>query len=263
MTTDDAYFVRLDERRFRPTPLTGGAWRTTEQHISPMNGLIVHAVERFRAGRGDDGMAISRVGVDILGVLDLDDFEVTVDVVRPGRTIELLEVTVVSGGRSAVHARVWRSIVTDTAAVAGGEADPLPAPETLEPLDLTGVWPGGYIRSLDVRPVAVPKPGRGTSWVRTSASIVAGEPVSDLARLMGLVDTANGLSVRESPDVWLFPNLDLTIHLFRQPSGEWLGLDTTVVFGPAGLGVTASALHDTRGHFGYARQALTIRPRSS
>ncbi|MGH8878543.1 MAG: thioesterase family protein, partial [Stackebrandtia sp.] len=239
------------------------AWTTTEQHISPMNGLITHAVERFCAERGADAMAINRISVDILGVLGIDEFTVDVEVVRPGRTIELLEVVVVAAGRPAVRARVWRSVVQDTTRVTGGADDPLPGPETVENVDLTGVWPGGYIRSLRVRPVGTPKPGRGTVWVATDATLVSGEPVSDLARLIGLVDTANGLSVRESPDSWLFPNLDLTIHLFRQPGGTWLGLDTTVVFGPAGHGVTSTALHDSAGQFGFAQQALTIRPRAA
>lgn len=241
--------------------MTGGAWAVAEQHISPMNGLIVHAVERYCAERGADGMAISRVSVDILGVLGFEPFALEVAPVRPGRTIELLEAVVTSAGRPAVRARVWRSIVQDTGRVAGGETEPLWGPERLEPMELTGVWSGGYIRSLEVRPVGRLKRGRGAAWVRTSAPLVADEPVSDLARLIGLVDTANGLCVRESPEQWLFPNLDLTVHLHRRPGGAWLGLDTTVVFGGAGQGVTSSALHDEAGHFGYAQQVLTVRRR--
>ncbi|THV27301.1 thioesterase family protein [Glycomyces paridis] len=261
MSHEGSYFVREDEHRFRPTPLTGGAWSTAEQHISPMNGLIVHAVERFVAERGGDALAIGRISVDILGVLDLEPFDLTVEVVRPGRTIELLEATVVSGGRPAVRARVWRTTVQDTAAVAGGAAEPLPGPEGLKVWPMTGVWPGAYVASLDVRQIGAAEPGRARAWGSTAATLVDGEHVSDLARLIGLVDTANGLAVRRPPEEWLFPNVDLTIHLFRTPSGPWLGLDTTVVFGPGGLGVTATALHDAEGHFGHAHQALTIRPR--
>lgn len=261
----DGYFVRLDQSgdsaRFQPTPHTGGAWNVREQHISPMNGLIVHEVERFCARRGPYGMAVSRMSVDILGVLPLDPFEVEVAVVRPGRTIELLEATVVSGGRAAVRARVWRAVVLDTEKIAGGEDAPLPGPETASPVDLEQVWPGGYIRSIEARPVGTPAPGRVTAWIKAKVPVAAGEDASSLARLAGLVDTANGASVRESPQAWLFPNVDLTIHLFRQPVGHWLGLDTTVVFGPSGLGTTSSALHDTAGHFGHAQQTLTIRPR--
>ncbi|WP_030161120.1 thioesterase family protein [Glycomyces sp. NRRL B-16210] len=261
MSHEDAYFVRLDEHRYRPTPLTGGAWSVTEQHISPMNGLVVHAVERFAAARGGDGLAVSRISVDILGVLDLDPFDIAVEVVRPGRTIELLEAVVTSGGRPAVRARVWRTTAQDTAAVAGGQDEPLPGPDGLKPWSMTDTWPGAYVASLDVRRIGTPEPGRARAWGSTAAALVAGEPVSDLARLIGLVDTANGLAVRRPPEEWLFPNVDLTIHLFRTPSGPWLGLDTSVVFGPGGLGVTSSALHDADGHFGHAHQALTLRPR--
>ncbi|WP_205323762.1 thioesterase family protein [Glycomyces sp. YM15] len=256
-----AYFLRLDSSRLRPTEWTTGAWSTTEQHISPMNGLITHAVERFCAERGPDGMAIGRIGVDILGVLGIEPFEVTVSVVRPGRTIELLEAVVVSAGRAAVRARVWRAASLDTAAVAGGEVEPLPGLAQSEALDLTEVWPGGYIGSVELRSVGAVKPGRAAAWARTRVDLVEGEPASDLARLIGLVDTANGICVRQRIDEWLFPNLDLTIHLLRQPVGDWLGLDTTVVFGPAGHGVTSSVLHDETGHVGYANQTLTIRPR--
>lgn len=256
-----SYFVRLDAHRFEPTPLTAGAWTITEQHISPMNGLIAHEVERYCAERGPDGMAVSRIGVDILGVLPLEEFTVEIDLIRPGRTIELLEAVVSSAGRPAVRARIWRSILQDTTAVAGGEADPLPGPEGLEPADLGKIWPGGYIESVEARPIAPPEPGRAAAWATATADLVAGEESGDLARLIGLVDTANGLCVREDPEVWLFPNIDLTIHLFRQPRGSWLGLDTTVVFGPSGHGTTASLLHDTTGHFGHAQQTLTVRPR--
>lgn len=257
-----SYFTRLDGSRLLPTELTSGAWSTGEQHISPMNGLIAHEVERFCAERGPDGLAMSRVSVDILGVLTMDPFDIAIGVVRPGRTIELLEAVVTQNGRTAVIARIWRAVAHDTSVVEGGEAEPRPGPEGLKATDLGGIWPGGYIRSVEARPVGEVEPGRAMTWITTRAELVEGEAASDLARIIGLVDTANGLSVRQSPDEWLFPNLDLTIHLLREPTGTWLGLDTTVVFGPTGLGVTSSLLHDTSGHVGYAAATLTIRPRN-
>ena len=51
-----------------------------------------------------------------------------------------------------------------------------------------------------------------------------------------------------------------TVHLLRQPEGRWVGLDTTVAFGPTGQGITGAALHDERGHVGHAMQTLTVRP---
>ncbi|GAA4487706.1 thioesterase family protein [Rhodococcus olei] len=256
----ESYFVRVDDRRYRPTALTGGAWTEAEQHISPLNGLIVHAVERFVAGRGPDEMEIARIGIDILGVLAIEDFDIDVQVVRPGRTIELLEATVTAAGRPAVRARVWRMAVLDTSAVAGGPDAVLPHPGTLDRWKMSDLWPGGYIASLDVRTVGAPQPGRTTAWISTPAALVAGEEVGALARYVALVDTANGIAVRRSPTEWMFPNVDLTIHLTRRPRGDWVGLDTTVTFGPDGHGLTSSVLHDVDGPVGHANQILTVRP---
>jgi hypothetical protein len=257
-----SYFVRVDEQRFRPTEHTGGAWALDEQHISPLNGLLTHEVERFVGRRPDDGMQIGRIGIEILGVLAIDEFEVAIEVVRPGRTIELLEAVVSAAGRVAARARFWRMATSDTSAIAGGGPDPLPAPESVAGWDLTQVWDGGYIAGLDFRPSFGPEPGRTTAWVATPVPLLPDEPISELARYVGLVDTANGIAVRRSPDEWLFPNLDLTIHLHAQPKGRWTGLDTTVVFGPGGLGVTTTVLHDEHGPVGYAAQSLTLRPRT-
>ncbi|MGX6448535.1 thioesterase family protein, partial [Patulibacter sp. S7RM1-6] len=136
-----------------------------------------------------------------------------------------------------------------------------PAPASVAPADLSRRWPGGYIAALDFRPVRGPEPGRTAAWLRTDVALLPDEPVGDLARYVALVDTANGIAVRASPEEWLFPNLDLTIHLHEQPTGPWVGLDTTVIFGAGGLGLTETVLHDERGPVGRAAQSLTLRPR--
>ncbi|GAA2482534.1 thioesterase family protein [Winogradskya humida] len=256
----NSYFARTGEHRFQPSELTGGAWATDEQHIAPMTGLITHEVDRLVEARGGDGLATARISMDILGVLKLEEFELTVEVVRPGRTIELLEAVVVARGRPAVRARVWRMAGADTSAVAGGLPEPLPDPATLPAYEMSDVWPGGYITSIETRPAGEVRPGRGAVWVGSSATLVRDEPASPLAEWVKLVDTANGIVVRESPKEWMFPNLDLTIHLYRQPSGSWTGLDTTVTFGPDGHGLTSTALHDVHGPVGRAEQILTVRP---
>jgi hypothetical protein len=218
-------------------------------------------MDRFVAERATgDGLLTGRIAFDILGVVPIGEVEVHVEVVRPGRSIELLEAVAVSGGRPVLRARAWRLARHDTAVVAGGEPDALSPPDGLPSADLSSVWPGGYIASLDVRPLRTPEPGRATVWLATPVALVADEPVSELARFVGLVDTANGIAVRESPKAWMFPNLDLTVHLHRQPAGRWVGLDTTVVFGPDGSGLTTTVLHDLTGPVGRAEQLLTVRP---
>jgi len=255
-----SYYEPAGESRYKPTTHAGGAWDPEEQHFSPLGGLIVHAIDRFVAERGDRGLVLSRVSFDILGRLALDECEIRVETMRPGRTIELVEAVVLIRDRAVVRARAWLLSTGDTAAVAGGDDSRLTPPEELASWTLTDVWPGGYIASVDVRPVAPPRPGRTTAWIGTELDLVAGQAGSPLASFVALIDTANGIAVRQDPAEWMFPNVDLTIHLHRQPEGRWTGLDTTVTFGPAGQGVTSTVLHDTRGPVGHAAQILTVRP---
>ncbi|MFD9026850.1 thioesterase family protein [Streptomyces parvulus] len=258
--TPDSYYERIDEHRYKPTQHAGGAWSTDEQHFSPLGGLIVHAVDRHLAGREGAAMSLSRISFDILGRPALDECEIRVETVRPGRTIELVEATVLIAGRSVTRARAWLLADVDTSDVAGGGADRLAAPDTLASWPLDTEWPGGYIASVDVRPVGTPRPGRTTAWVSTGLGLVAGETASPLASYVTLVDTANGIAVRQPPTEWMFPNVDLTLHLHRAPRGRWTGLDTTVVFGPTGQGITSTVLHDVDGPVGHAQQMLTVRP---
>jgi hypothetical protein len=253
----DAYYVPLPDGRFQPTNHVQGAWNDHEQHMGPVSGLIAHAIDRHEP-RPD--LVLARICYEILGVIPAESTAVVVETVRPGRTIELVEATLVAGGRPVVRARAWRLGRGDTSSVAGGQSEPLPAPDSFAPWDGRAVWSGGYIASLEMRGHPENAPGRGRGWIRPTVRLVEGEEVSPVAAYLGLVDTANGIVVREDPRDWMFPNVDLTVHLFREPVAGWVGFDTTVVFGAGGLGVTSSTLYDVLGPVGRAEQSLTIRP---
>lgn len=252
-----AYYQMLGPGRFRSTVHAQGAWATDHQHMAPVSGLLVRAIERCEPR---EDLILSRVAFDILGVIPAGEVEVAARIIRPGRTIELVESEMSAGGRVVVRATAWRLAITDTSAVAGGSIDPLPGPEEGLPWQGSAIWQGGFIRSLDFRVLPGWQPGRGRAWIRTDVDLVAGEPSSRLARFAGLVDTANGIAVRADPTTMLFPNTDLTVHLVREPIGPWIGLDTAVTFGPDGVGLTASVLHDISGPVGRAAQTLTLRP---
>ena len=252
------YFERLGSTTFRASEHVGGAWNVAEQHIAPALGLIAHAIERDHAARRPDRLRIARLSYDILGTLPIDAVEIAVSVVRPGRTIELVEARLSHGGRVAVTARAWLLQAFDTVALAGSAFPAMPPPEAMTPWHGHEVWPGGFVRSVDVRRTALAK-GRASSWVRSDLALVAGEDVSATAHALGIVDIANGLATREAPAEVAFPNVDLTVHLFAEPAGPWIGLDTAVSFGAAGIGLTHSTLHDSRGPIGTVSQCLTIR----
>lgn len=254
-----AYFERLGARRFRATGHTGGAWDLETQHIAPALGLLAHVVERDRDGRRRDGLVLSRLSYDILGTVPIADVDVEVAVVRPGRTIELVEAVLAHDGRPAVRLRAWLMEQRDTPSLRGTGHERIPGPDEMERWDPTTVWRGGFIATAEVRRRQV-EPGRASYWVRTTQPLLAGEEVSRLAAVAGLLDIANGMSVRAAPDEVAFPNVDLTAHFFAPPAAGWLGFDTAVSFGANGVGLTTSVIHDEGGPIGTSSQCLTVRP---
>lgn len=258
----DSYYLPLGDGRYQPTVHVQGAWQEHEQHMAPVSGLIVHAIDGHEPRGEGSARHLGKIDFDILGVIPAEPTTMQVTTLRPGRTIELIEATAIVGDRPVVRARAWRLAHHDSASVAGGrEALPrLPAPDGLPTWAGTRVWPGGYIASLQARAPRTNVPGRGQVWLRTDITLVDGEPVSPTAAFIGLVDTANGIVVREDPRVWMFPNVDLSVHLFREPTSPWVGLDTSVVFSDDGIGLTTSTLHDIDGPVGRSEQLLTVRP---
>lgn len=256
-----AYFERVGLDRFRPTRFVGGAWNPAEQHVAPAMGLLAHVIELDRDRRGRADLRLTRATYEILGTIPIEICEVSVDVVRPGRTIELVEARLVHGGRLALIMRAWLLQPHETAPLAtGGDMGIEPIAE-MERWDPATIWDGEFVRTLDVRRHQI-APGRASCWVRSTIELVAGETVSPVARCLGLVDFANGLAPIADPRDAAFPNVDLTAHLFQEPRGEWVGLDTTVHVSPSGTGLTESRLYDAQGQVGTLAQALTVRPRN-
>lgn len=254
------YFERLDETRFRATEHTSGAWREDEQHIAPAIGLLAHVVERDVAARRDDALVASRLSYDILGTVPVAEVDTAVTVLRAGRTIELVEATMTHAGRTVAVLRAWLLQTRDSSAVAGTGLARLPGPDELPAWSPSDTWPGGFIGSVELRR-HLEAPGRGCFWARTRIPLVDDEPVSATARFAGLLDIANGMTVRADPALVHFPNVDLTAHLLRTPEGEWLGVDASQTFGDNGIGLTSSVLHDAAGPLGTLAQSLTVRPR--
>ena len=257
-----SYYTRIGEHSYRPTEHAGGAWNPTEIHFSALGGLILHEIDLHRGDRGDRGLSLGRVSFDILGFLGTADCEIRVETIRPGRTIELVEAVATIGDRVAVRARAWFLSEFDTSAVEGGAPTALPAPETVAMSSLmVDRWTGGFIRSLDVRPSSA----RGFPAARPSGC-PASTPWST---------TSRSATTRRSSR-WSTPRTESRFAKARpsgrsptstspsistgRPSGTWVGLDTSVTFGPTGHGITSTVLHDETGAVGFAHQMLTVRP---
>lgn len=243
---------------YKPTEHTQGAWNDHEQHMAPATGVICAELEHFRPG---EDMRYGRISLDIYGLIHLAESQITTRCIRPGRTIELIESVFESKGKVCIVARAWRMVTEDTGAVEGIEDRTIPSFGELEKWHGMTMWGGGYIRSVSnhIR-IAERRPGKGIVWITNELDMVKGQPTSSFVKLMGMVDTMNGVVVRQGSDfTHMFPNLDLQIHLYRMPSGTQLGLDVQQQYGSDGIGLTSAVLHDEKGPFGHAEQILTVR----
>lgn len=254
-----SFYVPLGGGKYRSTIHTQGAWNAHEQHMAPATGLLAHELERFQPR---EDMRMARVSLDILGIIHGGDIEITTRMVRPGKTIELIEAEMLCQGRTAIVARAWRLKTHDSTAVAGIEDPTVTHPEDLPAWDGMDMWPGGYIEQLEFRVEPGLRLGRGMVWMRNPNAMVDGVPSGDMVRLLGMVDTANGVAPRVAPgpESWMFPNVDLQIHMHRRPTGEWLGISSQQTYGTDGIGLTSAVLHDVEGPFGRSEQILTVRP---
>lgn len=242
---------------YQSTMNAQGAWNPNEQHMAPATGVICAELEQF-APR--EKMRIGRISLDIYGLIALGEIEITTQTIRAGKTIELIESTMKGQGKTLVVARTWRMMVSDSSAIAGLEDSRVATPENMPIFDGIHQWNGQYTRTVEARSDNE-RQGKGLVWLKTQTDMVEGQKTSDFVRLVCMADMANGVVPRQArPFEWGFPNLDLQIHLYRMPRGEWLGLEAVQQYGTDGIGLSSSIMHDVHGPFGRSEQILTLRP---
>jgi hypothetical protein len=102
------------------------------------------------------------------------------------------------------------------------------------------------------------RPGPCRVWMRPRVALLPGRPLSPLARAAAVTDFGNGVSASLPFDRFLFINADLVLHLWREPRGEWMGLDARTILHPGGSGLAESVLHDEHGPIGRSFQTLVV-----
>src|SRR2546421_391483 len=121
-------------------------------------------------------------------------------------------------------------------------------------------WDVGYHTAMEVRFAAGSFLSRGpaTAWLRMRVPLVEGEQPSPLTRVLVAADSGNGVSNVLDFDRYLFVNTDLSVHLLRYPTGEWVCLQAATSVDSAGIGLADTALHDDRGPIGRCAQSLFV-----
>jgi acyl-Coa thioesterase superfamily protein/acyl-CoA thioesterase superfamily protein len=269
-------FYYPDGDRYAATELTRGPWDPGAQHAGPPAALIAREMEGLPA---EKPRQLCRVTYEILRPIPIAALRVEAEIVRPGRSVELVEASLADDRGPVVRARGWRIRSTDvdvpgeigSAGMGAGSGSVLGREDLPGPAEGSdaGFFPTGqdvgYHTAMDYRFVrgAFTEPGPATAWMRMRQALVAGEEPSPFQRVACAGDTGNGISAPLDYRRFIFINVDLTIHVVRPPEGEWVCLESVTVPERTGVGLTDTALHDERGPIGRAAQTLLIAERGA
>ena len=267
----DSLFIPSGDGRVTPTEHARGPWDPRALHGGAPAALIARAFERMEPGAE---LPIARLGVEFLKPIPFAELEVATKIVRNGRRVQELAAELRAGDELIGRASALR-----IQAVPEGLPDPdlrrsqpgpepvqtMPGPEqgkvvrfALNDTEATSLATTGMEMSWLTDPWSL---GPGKVWMRMRKPIVPGEETTPLVRLVATADFGNGVSAELPFGEYLFINADLTIHLWRRPRGQWIGLDAKTVLMDGGVGTAESVIHDESGPVGRAFQALVVQPR--
>jgi hypothetical protein len=258
-----ALFVRLGDGRIQAQGLARGPWSPDALHGGPVAALVAGEAERLLG----PGTPISRLTIDLERPVPLEELHVTAAVVRPGRKVQVVEVTLhTADGSRLVRATalgVRRTAVPLPPGAAGPQAPlGLPITDSSMPIDFRPDTGLHYFHADAMAWGGTDRAGDGvvTVWARLAVPVVAGEPVAPMQRVAAAADFLNGLSTRLPFGEWLFINPDLTVTVHRVPVGEWIGVRAVTRLDELGVGTAEADLFDAQGRIGHAVQSLLVEP---
>jgi hypothetical protein len=255
-------FFKREGPRYSASPSTVGPWDPKLQHGGPVAALLGSRIEQA-AARPDARLA--QFAMQFMGPVPVAELDVRVEQVRPGKRIAHWFASASAGGREAVRVTAWMLQAREgrNPLVHLEDAPPPPMPEKPVSTYFPTVPHFGYGDALEWRfpEGGFESLGPATCWARLRVPIVEGEPISQLSRVLAMVDSANGISAELDVGKYLFVPVNLTVSLAREPATEWTGMRAVTSLSSDGVGVTRAQLFDERGAIGEALQTLYVEPR--
>jgi hypothetical protein len=242
-----AYFIS-SAVGLEPVPEARSPWAADMLHGRLLAGLAARAVE---AEANDSELRIARLTLDMFRTPPMSALQTTTQVVRTGRRVRVIDVSIGSRGIEVARAR---ALLLRTGQHPGGTVWHAPAWDASTPDTLPSPTGGNAVGGWDIQLVT---PGgfwtakRKRLWSRDRWQLVAGEEPSPVVRAALAADLPNPLA--NSSDQGLqFINADLTLFLGRPPVSEWIGLEVTDHLGYDGLAVGSCTLYDVSGAIGWS-----------
>jgi hypothetical protein len=258
--TVDAVFVQ-DGDVFQATELALGPWYPGALHGGAPAALLMHAISAHPA---HDGLRVARITYEFVRPVPQHGLTVSVQVVRPGRRVTLLDAALRDG--DGVEVTRARTLLVRPSEVGAAPASPPPFPGPED--GVRSDWEGRRRRmfateGMEIRFVKgqFTQPGEATAWFRLRYPLIDGHAIQPLERVAAASDFGNGIAAVLDWDAYMFINPDLTLYVERPPVDEWVALDSRTRVEAGSVGVVESEMWDRRGRIGHAIQSLVVSPR--
>jgi acyl-coenzyme A thioesterase PaaI-like protein len=256
--------VEVRREHVDSTRWTAGPWDPLAQHGGPPAALLGRAVSALP---GPDGvtMTVSRLTVDLLGPIPVAPLTVSARVLRPGRTVDLVEAELIDPqqGRPVARGTAWRAPLTVDGPLSTDPGEPAPpGPAQGYEAPWPASWHGGYLDAMRWAWVSGSmQPGPAVVWMQPLVHLVDDEPWTPLTRVLVSADSANGISAAVDPAAYSFLNTELTVHVTRPLRGDWVGLSARTVLGGGSVGAARATIWDGDGVVGASAAALLVQRR--
>ncbi|HTN99239.1 MAG TPA: thioesterase family protein, partial [Microthrixaceae bacterium] len=208
---------------------------------------------------------LARVTVELLRPVPLEPLRIETTVLRPGAKVATIDVTLKLATDDSViaiaRAQRIRQVELDFPDGAIDEVPEMPSEATE-----MAHWPGSaeitfHASAVEHRFQAgeFAAPGPAFDWMRLRVPVVPGESPTGWQRAVAIADFTNGISaVIPFDGKSMFINPDLTVHLWREPEGEWIGSDAVTRTSGSGVGLAETAMWDRSGRIGRGLQSLFL-----
>lgn len=241
-------------------PITGGPWSAEAQHGGAVAAILARTVESVPPPAPAQ---VVRLTVELLRPVPIRPLMAEVEVVRPGKKVQVIDARLTADGVDVAWARALR-IRAQHLDIPDRQPDP-PSPSAPDGKNPTSrptfrVPFAGAFEMCFVKG-SWEEAGPVTMWTRLTVPVLAGEEPSPLQRTAAAADFGNGVSRVLDFSTHAFINPDLTVSLSRPPAGEWVGFDVVTRLSPDGYGQAESLIFDPSGPVGRAVQSLIVETR--
>jgi acyl-Coa thioesterase superfamily protein/acyl-CoA thioesterase superfamily protein len=262
LSDEPAAILRREGDRLVPSILAQGPWHPDHLHGGPICGVLARAIE---ACESPAPMRVARMTVEMTRAVPMEPLAVRAQVTRAGKRIQQVDAHIEAQGRTLARATALRMRVTEPdrdGALAPDEPVPERKPGPAGPVPRALPFLPGFIRSLEfLRPRAPEPGGLGVIWARMRVPLVEGEVPTPFVRLAAICDFASGAGNALDFTRFTSINPDLSLHVLREPRGEWIGITARSRIEPDGIGHSHATLFDDEGPVARALVSLLVERR--